>query len=179
MFFLCDLWPLCDFRYDIDSKSPDLAKHVSEKPFFFFFYSGSGVRLCIWPYNEFDCMFPPCRFYANQSLWHLNAQIYFDTKSELLLNRAKCCLCFPYSPPASLFVKWCILFLQSLNNNQSVICIWHTLITLLFKMRNEELHIIIKAFQHISPCALWCCLQLKFAFPRQRTVLQNITFIFI
>lgn len=24
------LWPLCDFRYDIDSKSPDLAKHVSQ-----------------------------------------------------------------------------------------------------------------------------------------------------
>lgn len=32
----CDLWSLCDFRYDIDSKSPDLAKHVSEELLFFF-----------------------------------------------------------------------------------------------------------------------------------------------
>lgn len=30
IFFSCDLCPFCDFRYDIDSKSPDLAKHVSE-----------------------------------------------------------------------------------------------------------------------------------------------------
>lgn len=48
MFFLCDLWPLCDFRYDIDSKSPDLAKHVSEKPFFFFTLD-----------QEFDYAFDP------------------------------------------------------------------------------------------------------------------------
>lgn len=56
---ICGLF--CDFRYDIDSKSPDLAKHVSEVD------------------QEFDSMFDPemtltvcaCavgRFCANQSL---------------------------------------------------------------------------------------------------------------
>lgn len=52
MFSLCDLWPLFDFRYDIDSKSPDLAKHVSEKPvfipfFFFFWIRSSTMRLIL------------------------------------------------------------------------------------------------------------------------------------
>lgn len=42
MFFSHNFAPVtcghCDFRYDIDSKSPDLAKHVSKELFYFSVY---------------------------------------------------------------------------------------------------------------------------------------------
>lgn len=44
---LRDLWPLFDSRYDIDSKSPDLAKHVSED---------LGSQLNILPLNVFELL---------------------------------------------------------------------------------------------------------------------------
>lgn len=50
--FLCDMWSVCDFRYDIDSKSPDLAKHVSKDLF-----CGSGAQLYILPVHLFDSIY--------------------------------------------------------------------------------------------------------------------------
>lgn len=95
----------------------------------------------------------------------------FWNNEWIMLPLPKYCLFF-FTFHLLQFVKWGILFLQSYNN-QSFICIWHTLITFFFRMWNEALHINIKASQHISLCALQCCLQFRFSFARQHTVFQN------